>query len=57
MKFRNRIKDGAVDVWWLYDDGGLTWLLAYLLTTHPSFVEVAPLNSKKIKKLEKILEC
>uniref|UniRef100_A0A914CU74 Solute carrier family 12 member 2 n=1 Tax=Acrobeloides nanus TaxID=290746 RepID=A0A914CU74_9BILA len=44
MKFRNRIKDGVVDVWWLYDDGGLTWLLAYLLTTHPSFVEDAKLR-------------
>ncbi|EDO49361.1 predicted protein [Nematostella vectensis] len=25
---------GTIDVWWLYDDGGLTILLPYLLTLH-----------------------
>ncbi|RMX50595.1 hypothetical protein pdam_00009676 [Pocillopora damicornis] len=25
---------GTIDVWWLYDDGGLTVLLPYLLTLH-----------------------
>lgn len=25
---------GTIDVWWLYDDGGLTVLLPYLLTQH-----------------------
>ena len=24
---------GTIDVWWLYDDGGLTLLLPYILTT------------------------
>ncbi|XP_012941934.1 solute carrier family 12 member 3 [Aplysia californica] len=31
-KFRNKEK-GSIDVWWLFDDGGLTLLLPYILTT------------------------
>ena len=27
-------QQGTIDVWWLYDDGGLTVLLPYLLTQH-----------------------
>lgn len=27
-------QSGAIDVWWLYDDGGLTVLIPYLLTLH-----------------------
>lgn len=30
--FRKK-QTGTIDVWWLYDDGGLTLLLPYLLTT------------------------
>ncbi len=29
--FHRKIQDGFVDVWWLFDDGGLTLLLPYLL--------------------------
>jgi Solute carrier family 12 len=25
--------DGYLDVYWLYDDGGLTLLMAYIMTT------------------------
>jgi len=32
-QFRRKQKKGCIDVWWLYDDGGLTLLLPYLLTT------------------------
>ncbi|KAK0042108.1 solute carrier family 12 member 2, partial [Biomphalaria pfeifferi] len=32
--FRNKEK-GTIDVWWLFDDGGLTLLLPYILTTKP----------------------
>ena len=32
-QFKGRPKLGFVDVWWLYDDGGLTLLLPYILTT------------------------
>lgn len=30
-KFHKKVQTGFVDVWWLYDDGGLTLLLPYLL--------------------------
>ncbi|CAL1534098.1 unnamed protein product [Lymnaea stagnalis] len=33
-KFRHKEK-GTIDVWWLFDDGGLTLLLPYILTTKP----------------------
>ena len=30
-------RSGNIDVWWLYDDGGLTLLLPYILTTRQQF--------------------
>ena len=36
-QFRNKQKKGTIDVWWLYDDGGLTLLLPYILTTRSQF--------------------
>lgn len=33
-QFQRKQKKGTLDVWWLYDDGGLTMLIPYLLTTH-----------------------
>ena len=30
---------GNIDVWWLYDDGGLTLLLPYILTTRHMFAD------------------
>jgi solute carrier family 12 sodium/potassium/chloride transporter 2 len=32
-QFQRKQKKGYIDVWWLYDDGGLTLLLPYLLST------------------------
>ncbi|XP_059080861.1 bumetanide-sensitive sodium-(potassium)-chloride cotransporter-like isoform X2 [Tigriopus californicus] len=32
-------KAGVIDVWWLYDDGGLTLLLPYILTTRAQYSE------------------
>lgn len=32
-QFQCKQKNGFIDVWWLYDDGGLTLLLPYLLST------------------------
>uniref|UniRef100_A0A0C9QA88 NKCL_1 protein n=1 Tax=Fopius arisanus TaxID=64838 RepID=A0A0C9QA88_9HYME len=32
-KFKRKQKKGTVDVWWLYDDGGLTLLLPYIIST------------------------
>ncbi|KAG5681038.1 hypothetical protein PVAND_010504 [Polypedilum vanderplanki] len=28
---------GTIDVWWLYDDGGLTMLLPYIISTRPNW--------------------
>jgi len=30
-------RSGNIDVWWLYDDGGLTLLIPYILTTRQQF--------------------
>jgi solute carrier family 12 sodium/potassium/chloride transporter 2 len=30
-------KDAVIDVWWLYDDGGLTLLLPYILSTRKNW--------------------
>ncbi|KAM3625300.1 uncharacterized protein V6R79_009816 [Siganus canaliculatus] len=32
-QFRKKQPKGTIDVWWLFDDGGLTLLLPYILTT------------------------
>lgn len=32
-KFKRKQKRGTIDVWWLYDDGGLTLLLPYIIST------------------------
>lgn len=31
--FQKKHKNGIIDVWWLYDDGGLTILLPYIIST------------------------
>lgn len=31
--FKRKQKKGTIDVWWLYDDGGLTLLVPYILST------------------------
>lgn len=38
FQFRKKQKrGGTIDVWWLYDDGGLTLLLPYILSTRQSW--------------------
>ncbi|KOX69963.1 Bumetanide-sensitive sodium-(potassium)-chloride cotransporter [Melipona quadrifasciata] len=32
-KLQRKQKKGTIDVWWLYDDGGLTLLLPYIIST------------------------
>lgn len=32
-QFQKKQKKGTIDVWWLYDDGGLTLLLPYIIST------------------------
>ncbi|XP_018323226.1 bumetanide-sensitive sodium-(potassium)-chloride cotransporter isoform X2 [Agrilus planipennis] len=33
FQFQKKQKRGTIDVWWLYDDGGLTLLLPYIMRT------------------------
>nr|CAD2178707.1 unnamed protein product [Meloidogyne enterolobii] len=44
FRFQTRVKQGTIDVWWLYDDGGLTLLIPYLLTKKGSYLEGAKLR-------------
>ncbi|KAL3078264.1 hypothetical protein niasHS_012151 [Heterodera schachtii] len=44
LRFQTRVKHGTIDVWWLYDDGGLTLLIPYLLTQQKSYLENAKLR-------------
>ncbi|XP_065206857.1 bumetanide-sensitive sodium-(potassium)-chloride cotransporter-like isoform X2 [Planococcus citri] len=36
-QFQGKQKKGTIDVWWLYDDGGLTLLLPYIISTRRSW--------------------
>ena len=36
-RFRMKQKRGTIDVWWLYDDGGLSMLLPHILTTRSNW--------------------
>merc|ERR1712112_356161 len=38
-QFQTKKRKGNIDVWWLYDDGGLTLLLPYILTTRKQFAD------------------
>ncbi|XP_026675560.1 bumetanide-sensitive sodium-(potassium)-chloride cotransporter-like [Ceratina calcarata] len=35
--FQKKHKTGTIDVWWLYDDGGLTILLPYIISTRSNW--------------------
>ncbi|KAG7188948.1 hypothetical protein KM043_008547 [Ampulex compressa] len=35
--FQRKHKNGIIDVWWLYDDGGLTILLPYIISTRSNW--------------------
>ncbi|XP_034943442.1 bumetanide-sensitive sodium-(potassium)-chloride cotransporter isoform X2 [Chelonus insularis] len=35
--FQKKHKNGVIDVWWLYDDGGLTILLPYIISTRSNW--------------------
>lgn len=35
--FQKKYKYGVIDVWWLYDDGGLTLLLPYIINTRSTW--------------------
>uniref|UniRef100_A0A915J9Q4 SLC12A transporter C-terminal domain-containing protein n=1 Tax=Romanomermis culicivorax TaxID=13658 RepID=A0A915J9Q4_ROMCU len=38
-QFRHKIKEPVIDVYWLFDDGGLTLLLPHILTQSKSYLE------------------
>ncbi|XP_063312691.1 solute carrier family 12 member 2-like [Pelobates fuscus] len=38
-RFQRKQGKGTIDVWWLFDDGGLTLLIPYLLTTKKQWKE------------------
>uniref|UniRef100_A0A914IDA3 Uncharacterized protein n=1 Tax=Globodera rostochiensis TaxID=31243 RepID=A0A914IDA3_GLORO len=44
LRFQTRVRHGTIDVWWLYDDGGLTLLIPYLLAQQKSYLENAKLR-------------
>lgn len=35
--FKRKQNKGTIDVWWLYDDGGLTMLLPYIISTRQNW--------------------
>lgn len=43
-QFQIKMKKAVVDVWWLFDDGGLTLLIPHLLSVHKTFLEGAKLR-------------
>uniref|UniRef100_A0A0N5AW68 Solute carrier family 12 member 2 n=1 Tax=Syphacia muris TaxID=451379 RepID=A0A0N5AW68_9BILA len=55
-RFQRKIKRGVIDVWWLYDDGGLTLLLPHLLTNEKSYLENARLRVFTIATSHKSME-
>uniref|UniRef100_A0A1I7ZM91 Solute carrier family 12 member 3 n=1 Tax=Steinernema glaseri TaxID=37863 RepID=A0A1I7ZM91_9BILA len=42
--FRTKVKNGVIDVWWLFDDGGLTLLIPYLLSMPSSYLHGAKMR-------------
>ncbi|VDD92997.1 unnamed protein product [Enterobius vermicularis] len=55
-RFGTRVKDGTIDVWWLYDDGGLTLLIPYLLSSHASYLQGAKMRVFTITHNPSIVE-
>lgn len=53
--FRDKQTEGTIDVWWLYDNGGLTVLLPYIISTRSNWasckIRVFALTNRK-KELE-----
>uniref|UniRef100_A0A182FSH2 Bumetanide-sensitive sodium-(Potassium)-chloride cotransporter n=1 Tax=Anopheles albimanus TaxID=7167 RepID=A0A182FSH2_ANOAL len=58
--FKQKQPKGTIDVWWLYDDGGLTMLLPYIITTRSKWekckIRVFALSSVNIQEEEKNLK-
>uniref|UniRef100_A0A915PZ03 Uncharacterized protein n=1 Tax=Setaria digitata TaxID=48799 RepID=A0A915PZ03_9BILA len=55
-RFQRKIKGAVIDVWWLYDDGGLTLLVPHLLTLPKSYLENARLRVFTISTSPTLME-
>ncbi|KAK6107385.1 K-Cl cotransporter family protein [Brugia pahangi] len=55
-RFHRKIKSAVIDVWWLYDDGGLTLLVPHLLTLPKSYLENARLRVFTISTSPTLME-
>uniref|UniRef100_A0AC35FLN0 Uncharacterized protein n=1 Tax=Panagrolaimus sp. PS1159 TaxID=55785 RepID=A0AC35FLN0_9BILA len=55
-RFQFKVSKGTIDVWWLYDDGGLSLLIPYLLTQRKSYLESAKLRIFTLSSQSKIIE-
>jgi solute carrier family 12 (sodium/potassium/chloride transporter), member 2 len=58
-QFTMKQKNGCIDVWWLYDDGGLTLLLPYIINSRHNWENCrlrvfALTNSKDDLEMEQI---
>lgn len=51
--FNEKRPKGTIDVWWLYDDGGLTMLLPYIISSRAIFVNckirIFALSNRKLE--------
>lgn len=56
QRFQRKVKKGVVDVWWLYDDGGLTLLIPHLLSIPKSYLEGARLRIFTISTSSRTME-
>uniref|UniRef100_A0A1I7U2R9 SLC12 domain-containing protein n=1 Tax=Caenorhabditis tropicalis TaxID=1561998 RepID=A0A1I7U2R9_9PELO len=56
QRFQRKVKKGMIDVWWLYDDGGLTLLIPHLLSIPKSYLEGAQLRIFTISTSSRTME-
>lgn len=51
--FNDKMGKGTIDVWWLYDDGGLTILLPYIISLRSNWsnckIRVFALTNRKLE--------
>uniref|UniRef100_A0A669DVI1 Solute carrier family 12 member 1 n=1 Tax=Oreochromis niloticus TaxID=8128 RepID=A0A669DVI1_ORENI len=60
LQFKKKQPKGNIDVWWLFDDGGLTLLLPYILTTRKKWkdckMRIFIFNMWNLKELQEMIE-
>uniref|UniRef100_A0AAX7TYZ0 Solute carrier family 12 member 1 n=1 Tax=Astatotilapia calliptera TaxID=8154 RepID=A0AAX7TYZ0_ASTCA len=60
LQFKKKQPKGTIDVWWLFDDGGLTLLLPYILTTRKKWkdckMRIFMFNMWNLKELQEMIE-